>query len=213
VVIPSEGVTFEFQGGMTFPLLSVVKLPIMLTFLDKAMREGRAPTPYEARLLDQMIRASDNNAASSLWNSSGRVAGMNSFLQTIGFQPLDSDEHSWGETLASPAYMATLMSKLFLGEALDEPNRATAMTLLETVADSQNWGAAAGAAPGRVGVKNGWYREKDGAMIHSVAYVIPDQGPPYAIAVFTRGNASPLVGINLIEEFATHVNAAMAARR
>jgi hypothetical protein len=50
-------------------------------------------------------------------------------------------------------------------------------------------------------------------MIHSLAYVVPESGPAYAIAVFTRANYSSLTGINLIEQFATLVNTALAARR
>jgi beta-lactamase class A len=206
-------VTFEFQGGMEFPLLSVAKVQIMLTLLDKARAEGRALTAYESRLLDQMIRASDNNAASSLWMSTGGPLAMNAYLQSAGLQPLPTNKDSWGDTIATPVYMATLMSKLFQAETLDEPNRATARRLLETVADSQNWGITAGVAAAQaLGVKNGWYRDSEGAMIHSLGYVIPDQGPPYAIAVFTRANVSPLAGIKLIEELATLINNAMAAR-
>jgi hypothetical protein len=212
VVIPGRGLTFEYQGELNFPLLSVAKVPIMLTLLDQARNDGRPLTAYETRLLDQMIRASDNSAASTLWKSIGEDDGMNEFLSSTGMAPLESDRYSWGETLASPVYMARLMATLVQGQILDEPGRAQASHLLETVADSQDWGATAGVAGATTGVKNGWYREKDGAMIHSLAYVVHEGRSPYAIAVFTRGNASPLAGIKLIEEFAGLVNAALEAR-
>jgi hypothetical protein len=213
IVVPGAGLTFEFQGDVTYPLLSVAKIPIMLALLDDAMSEGRALTAYENRQLDQMVRASDNAAATALWNAVGRGSGISEYLRTAGMGALETDPYSWGETLASPVYMATLLGKLVQGELLDEPNRALARRLLETVAPSQGWGATAGASGRALGVKNGWFRDREGAMIHSVAYVVPESGPAYTIAVFTRANVSPLAGIRLIEEFATLVNAAMAARR
>jgi hypothetical protein len=211
VIVPGEGLTFEFQGETTFPLLSIAKVPIMLTVLHQTIAEHRQLTFYEAGLIDQMIRTSDNDAASALWETTGAEA-VQAFLKSAGLAPIQADPYAWGDMLASPLYVATLLEKLLQGEILDEPGRAIAMEMLGTVADSQDWGATVGVRAATTGVKNGWYRDGEGAMIHSAAYVVPEGAPAYTIAVFTRDNVSPLAGIKAIEEFATHVNAAMAAR-
>jgi beta-lactamase class A len=214
VLIPGEGVAYQFNGDKASPLMSVAKIPIMLTLMDKAIDEKRELTPYENALLGKMIRQSDNNAADAIWSIIGASTGMNRFLESVGLPALVSHEERWGETLASPMHTSMLVGMLIDGRILNEPMRGKAMTLLGDIDPSQDWGALAGlTVSAQTGIKNGWFPESYGWVLNSTAFVLPSDSPAYVIAVFTTGARRYYDGVALIEQFATAVNSAMAQRR
>lgn len=213
VLVPDDGVAYEFQGEETAPLISVAKVPIMLAYLDRVTEEGRDLTELEEALLDDMITLSDNAAATSLWEAMGGAAAMAAYLETQGIEGVETSEDSWGSTPASPLQMASLMAMLVQGDVLDEASREIAMGLLSSVDPSQDWGALAGTEGLAIesGLKNGWYPESWGWSTNSVAYVVPADQPAYAIAIFTSGWHSMADGIASIETIAELLNEAMLA--
>src|SRR3972149_1267974 len=67
VVVHDRGAVYVGNGDQPFPMASVAKVPIMLTSMDKAIRENRSLTDDELRLMEEMITLSDHDAAVALW--------------------------------------------------------------------------------------------------------------------------------------------------
>lgn len=214
VVVPEEGVAYEFEGDVTSPLLSVAKVPIMTMVLDQAIEDGREPTAAETELLSLMIRHSDNDAAYSLWYSTGGAEAMVALFESLGLGSIVTYADSWGSTLASPLQMASLLAMIVQGDVLGEAGRAAAMDILSLVDPSQAWGALSGTEGLAIetGVKNGWYPEQKGWSLNSLAYVAPEDGAAYTIAIFTQGSAIMSDGIAMIEEIARAINEQMLLR-
>ena len=214
VVVPEEGVAYEFEGDVTSPLLSVAKVPIMMMVLDKAIEDGRELSVAETKLLSLMIRLSDNDAAYSLWYSMGGAEAMVALFESLGLGSIATYPDSWGSTLASPLQMASLLAMIVQGDVLDDVSRATAMDFLSSVDPSQDWGALSGTdgLATETGIKNGWYPEQSGWSLNSLAYVAPDDGAAYAIAIFTQGSTIMSDGIAMIEEIARAINEQMLLR-
>jgi hypothetical protein len=207
VFLPDEGVAYEFRGDSPAPLLSIVKVPIMLTLMDQAIKAGRAVTPEEVDLLDDMIRRSDNIAADQLWFRIGGAAGLSSFLNSVGVTGIQPDPDRWGATRASPIQASMLFGMLVEGKVLDDANRALALTLLTSVDPEQDWGSPAGARnAAETGVKNGWFPEPYGWSLNSLGFVVPEDGSEYVIAIFSSGAEEKDDGIRKVEKFARIVN-------
>ncbi|MCI0783807.1 MAG: serine hydrolase [Chloroflexi bacterium] len=214
VVVPEEGLAYEFEGDVTSPLLSVAKVPIMTMVLGQAIEDGRELTATESELLSLMIQSSDNEAAYSLWYAMGGAEAMVALFESVGLGSITTYADSWGSTLASPLQMASLLAMIVQGDVLDEAARMTAMDVLSAVDPSQAWGALSG-TEGLVtetGVKNGWYPEPSGWSLNSLAYVAPDDGAAYTMAIFTQGSAIMSDGIATIEEIARAINEQMLLR-
>lgn len=215
VLVPAEGVAYEWNGDDRFPLLSVSKVPIMLALMDQATAGDRELSRVELQLLDKMIRESSNDAADSLWRQIGGASRMRSFLASVGLDRIVvPDSSSWGDTTATPLDTAWLLAKLVEGEILNEPMRALALGLMSTVSPWQDWGALAGVlVSGQTGVKNGWYPEREGWQLNSVGFVRPVSTPSYVIAIFGTGYPDMATGIATIERIGVAINAAMAGAR
>jgi hypothetical protein len=214
VVVPEEGVAYEFEGDVTSPLLSVAKVPIMTMVLGQAIEDGRELTETESELLSLMIQFSENDAAYSLWYSTGGAEAMAALFESLGLGSIEAYPDSWGSTLASPLQMANLLAMIVQGDVLDEAARETAINVLSSVDPSQAWGALSGTEglATETGVKNGWYPGPNGWSLNSLAYVVSDDGPAYTIAIFSQGSAIMADGIATIEEIASAINAQMLLR-
>lgn len=211
VVVADGGVAYGFQEDEEYPWLSIAKIPIMLTYLDKVLDEGRTLSTSETALFESMITRSDNGAANELWFSMGGASAVTDFLASIGVAPADTIQDNWGSTQSSPLYTASLLSMLVESEILNDDYRSLAMGLMASVEDGQRWGALAGiSAETHAGIKNGWFHDDDGWILNSVAYVEPESGPSYAIAIFSWGWANMATGISVIEHLAAVVNSELA---
>jgi beta-lactamase class A len=212
VVVPASTAIYTQNADEQVPTASVVKVLIMLTVLDRARQERRPLTDTELALLWPMITESDNDSTSQLWEDIGRGQAVGSYLRSIGVTGFTPDPGtSWGVSFASARAMAIALGKLVSGEILDEPSRALAFRLLESVIAPQRWGVTAGTDPAdQVGVKDGWYPGEEGWRVNSVGVVRPRGRSAYAIAVMTGARASWDEGIATIEEVSQALNAARA---
>ena len=66
------GKTYTYNGGWQVRTASIIKVGIMAAVMDRAQRGGRGLTAWEKGQLWPMITQSDNNAATTLWNSANR---------------------------------------------------------------------------------------------------------------------------------------------
>jgi len=210
VVVPERGAVYVENGDQPFPLASVVKVPILLTAMDKAIREDRALTGYELRLIEKMITLSDNDAAIALWEEVGGVEGVRDYLRSAGLDGFELYDQ-WGASSATAREVALLLDRLTAGELLNEPSRAIAMDLMTRVDTSQRWGVTEGVSSpfGRatIGVKNGWYPDDDGWWVNSAGFVSSTGGPSYTIAILSAEQPSLEYGVWVIERIAYLINA------
>jgi len=142
LVVPSRGVTYAENADEQVPTASVVKVLIMLTLLEQARADKRPVSDSELALLWPMITESDNDSASQLWEDVGRGQAVASYLRGIGIAGFTPDPGtSWGVCLVSARAMALALGGLLDGRILDEPSRALALKLMDSVTPAQRWGA------------------------------------------------------------------------
>jgi beta-lactamase class A len=198
------GRAYGYAGTTQFRTASIVKVDILATLLHKASREGRTLSTSEQRLAAAMIRHSDNDAASTLWRRTGGIAATTQvFGLTSTRQGADGD---WGETSTTAEDQLRLLAHLADPHGA-VPNGAYVLDLMATVADDQNWGVSAAAAPGEhTALKNGWYPTSDGWILNSIGR-ITGAATDLLIAVLTRGHRSYTPGIRAVEGIAARTRA------
>lgn len=204
VYVPAQNRMYQYNAEPEFPIASVVKVPIMLAVMDRAVRKGEAISQLESDLISAMITQSDNDATTELWNMIGGAPAVEDFLRRSGITGATIDRMDWGESAMSAQSAARLMGMLIEGQALDQPHREYALELLTHIDPTQDWGAVTvGQQHGEAGVKNGWYPEYEGWVLASTGYVLPEDGrPAFTIAVFTDGWDSFSTGVGELESIA-----------
>jgi hypothetical protein len=208
VSVPAWNATFVENAGYQYDLLSTAKLPIMLTFLDQL--NGTPVSGPDLDLLDRMIRWSDNNAATALWERVGGAPVVGEYLKSIGVNA-SLNPSNWGAGQIAPADAVAIISHLISGDLLRGSAQLLALRLLETVTPNQTWGLPTGLASGTFsGVKNGWYHESDGWELNSVGFVIPVDGPTFTYAVYSRGWHTMREGIATIEAITSSIDDSIA---
>ncbi len=218
VVIPDRGVIYSANGDALFHAASVVKLPIMLTLMEQAIREGRGLTTDEQALLELMITESENDPAEQLWRELDDGAEVESYLHSLGLAAFDAGEAgNWPGSRVTANELALLMALVAGDEILDEPNRARALDLMSRVVDSQRWGITAGAPSGaQVALKNGWFIFELSDItwwVNSAGVVFPARDRPvYSLAILTDQQDTMREGIETIEGIAVLIHAALLER-
>lgn len=216
VVAPGRRLVYGARSGARLPLASVAKLAIMVTVLDRSIRAHQQLTARELTLLEAMLAHSDNDAASTLWDSVGGAA-VRRYLHSIGltdFEP-GAGVH-WGASVDTAADIARLLAGLADGSILDASHRALALVLMSRVDPSQRWGVTAGLPPGAMlAFKNGWNELSDGEwQLNSAGVVLPGRvDRAYALVVLTQAQPNLQYGLQTIQHLAELVHTSIAASR
>jgi beta-lactamase family protein len=184
-----------------YPAASLAKAMLLVAFLDRIDRDGRALSQRDNFHLDAMIRVSDNDSATAVFHSLGptallalaRRAGMRSFAVGAG----------WSEARVTAADQAIFF--LNLDRLLAPRRRAYARYLLSSVEPQQSWGVPQAARPRwQVFFKGGWRPAGRGQLVHQAALM--ERGPRrVAIAVLTEGNPSEEYGHQTIRGIASRL--------
>jgi beta-lactamase family protein len=169
---------------------SVVKALLLVTYLDDPRVRGRRLKAADHRLIDPMIRRSDNAAATRVLafvgprrvRAAARRAGMRRFVLNPAI---------WGGSRIDASDETRLF--LHIDAQVVPRHRATAMHLLRTVVASQRWGVAR-VRPDGWGLyfKGGW-GSGTGLVDHQIALLRHDVDR-VAIAVLTTGNPDHAYG-------------------
>ena|GEM_PF-5425279 len=200
-----SGVLYSISGTRAFPMYSTVKVPIMLGLLNQVQQQNRAVAEWEDRLLRAMIQRSDNDAASTLLERIGGAKQLERYLQSIGLQHTRIDRSTWGTSTTTAQDMVRLLAKLGDCTILNDKLCHYALELMRDVIPGQRWGVSAGVPGSRsVALKNGWYPEDGAWTINSIGYVKTSQ-KRYAVAIYTRQNATMRYGVDTIESIAAEV--------
>jgi beta-lactamase class A len=185
-VTDERGRTRGFRRSVQYSSASLVKAMLLVAYLDQRQVRHRRLRAGERRLLGPMIRLSDNDAASAVYERVGpgglvrvaRKAGMRNFVPN----PI------WGGCQVTAADQSRLFFRI--RRLIPERHRAYAMSLLRRIVSYERWGIPHGRPPGwRVYFKGGWFKDDDGWRVHQAARL--EEGNRHiSVAVLTRGNPS-----------------------
>ncbi|MGH3828010.1 MAG: hypothetical protein ACRDQX_12705 [Pseudonocardiaceae bacterium] len=189
-VLPSAKVSFEVYDRQANVVLtsqnadqpgaamSVVKLLIALDALDRD--NWAAPDNATQQEIHQMLAASDDQIADSLWTADGGpaiVTRMVSVLGLTGTRP-PADPGEWGDTLITPQDMVTVYR--FITDQLPNPDRDLVLGALSDApriaADGTNqyFGIPDGMPHTTWAIKQGWGTSGSQAVMNSTGLVGAD---------------------------------------
>lgn len=211
VALPDSDLVYTLDGDRPFELVSVGKVPLMLTLISQAEADDRDLTLAELGLIEEMITLSDNAAADAAWDLVGGKRGVETFLEAAGITDARIDAENWGEVQLSASGAAILLASVVDGQVLESTGRDLALAAMSRVAPWQDWGTTTGApVDAYAGLKNGWYPEENGWVVNSLGYVIEPDGRAYTIAVFTFGQRDYYTAASTIESIARQVHFELA---
>jgi beta-lactamase class A len=179
---------------------SIVKVDILATLLDQTDRDGESLSGDEDAVATGMIEQSDNDDATTLWDTVGgapAVAAFDARLRMTQTTP----ELAWGLTLTTARDQIYLLRHVALrNRILPSAARRYELNLMENVVSDQHWGVSAGPPPGvTVALKNGWLPTANAAwQVNSIGYV-HGKGRGYLIALLTNGLDAEGYEIDTIE--------------
>ncbi|HEV7536353.1 MAG TPA: serine hydrolase, partial [Acidimicrobiia bacterium] len=210
-----DSTTGKVQGnadsGVVLRTASIVKVIIGMRLFARAREQHRGLTANEQSDLQQMIRVSDNDAASRLWAALGGPAVIAWVRQVTGVRntapPADPD--SWGFTTTTARDMAVILHDLARARGITAAHRDALLREMRQVTPSQRWGVAAAVHHANPAVKNGWYPDTDQQVWRVLCTGIIDDGPRanrWVIVVTTR------YPVNLGQEYGEETCAGIAAR-
>jgi hypothetical protein len=205
------GCQYDLHPDARIGTASVLKVEIMAGILLRAQNQGRGLTPQEASLVLPMITQSDNNAATSLWQSLGGAPAMTYLDGVFGMGSTTPATPQWGLTSTSARDQVTLLRQVLNGDfgPLAPAYRASALGYMTSVTPSQRWGITAGVPSGwTVANKNGWAPGTNGLWnVNSTGAVYDPAGGSYVVALLSTGWPDEATGITGIET----LNRAVAA--
>lgn len=173
---------------------SVVKVMFMVALLRRPEVRHDALTPAERHLLGPMIKRSDNQAATAIYNRVGERA-LHELARDAGMRHF-STQPVWGLTTITAAGQARFMYRL--ERFIPRRHRGYAIHLLSRIVPSQRWGIPPVAPSGwTLHFKGGW----SGAPSWRVNQVMLLRRPPrrLSLAILTREQPSKGYGERTIE--------------
>jgi len=205
VLDKKTGQKFSYRGTTTYDTASVVKVQVLACLLMTAQDKDRDLTSTELSLAKRMIRLSDNDATTSLFNKLGQNRAVQACDRRLGLTQTKVNS-AWGLTRTTADDQVKLLSQLVsTSSPLDADSRKLAFTLMNHVDKSQDWGVPAAAKPGDVfTVKNGWdTRTSDhGKWVVNSVGRITSSTTDVSVAVLSHGHSSMSAGITVVEKVA-----------
>jgi hypothetical protein len=206
VLDKKTGERYSYRGSERYDTASIVKVQVLACALLRAQDAGRDLSATELSLAKPMIRLSDNNATTALFNRLGKASAVGRCNKRLGLKQTTVNS-SWGLTRTTVNDQVKLLSELVDTEGpLDAGSRKQAFTLMNTVSDAQDWGVPAVAKTGETTtVKNGWdTRSADGGLwaVNTVGRVTSGDDVDVSVAVLSHNNKSMEGGISLVQKVA-----------
>lgn len=181
-----RGRVHGYRRAVSYSSASLVKAMLLVAYLDQRRVRHRRLRSAERRLLGPMIRISDNDAASAIYERVGpgglervaRRAGMRRFVPN----PV------WGGCQVTARDQARFFSRI--RGLIPARHRGYALGLLRRIVSYERWGIPRARPPRwRIYFKGGWFKDDDGWRVHQAALM--EQGNrQIAVAVLTRGSPS-----------------------
>ncbi len=197
-MIDSRGHLSGVREHGRFETASVVKVMMLVAYLQMLESEHRGLDSYDRSLLYPMIHISDNEAASTVFGIVGgdalarvaRASGMSDYAPGIGW---------WAYTDTSAADQARFFAAL--EQLIPRQFYGYARGLLSGIEPSQSWGIPPVARPAwRVFFKTGALPSQ--GLFNEVAR-LERGGVTFTVAVFTDGDPSMAYGEETIQGVAS----------
>ena len=159
---------------------------LLIAYLDQRSVPHRRLRAADRRLLGPMIRVSDNDAATSVYDRVG-PGGLTRVARSAGMRGFEPNP-VWGGCQVTARDQARLFSRI--RALIPERHRGYAMALLRIIVSYERWGIPRARPRGwRVYFKGGWFKDDDGWRVHQAARL--ERGDRHlSIAVLTRGSPS-----------------------
>jgi beta-lactamase class A len=199
------GETYSYRGSESYETASVVKVQVLACLLLKAQDGERDLTAGEKERAGRMIRASDNDATTSLFTQLGGASAVSRSNKKLGLKQTKVNQ-SWGLTRTTAKDQVRLLSQLVNPKGpLNAKSRGIAKDLMSSVNSDQDWGVPAAAVKGEnFTVKNGWLSrstESNHWIINTVGRVSSDDDKTdVSIAVLSHNHADMNGGIAVVEK-------------
>jgi hypothetical protein len=200
-VLTSTGRLAGLRVREHFATASIVKVMMLVAYLQMLDSRHRDLGPADTSLLYPMIHASDNNAASAVLAIVGsgalarlaRESGMSDYAPGVGW---------WAFTQTSAADQARFL--LALPRLIPPRFYSYARYLMSSIEPSQSWGIPPVARPRRwqVFFKTGWLPEEG---VFTEVGRLERPGVTFTIAVLTSGQPSMSYGEQTIEGVASRL--------
>jgi hypothetical protein len=187
---------------------SVVKALLLVAYLDDPRVRRRRLTAADHRLIDPMIRRSDNVAANKVLAYVG-ADRVRRTAARVGMRRFELNPRVWGGSRID----ASDQTRFFLhyDAHVVARHRATAMHPLRTIVPEQRWGIGRVRHDGwRLYFKGGW-GSGTGLVDHQVA-LLTHSGDRVAVAVLTTGNPDHAYGQQTLRGVFARLLRGLAAR-
>jgi beta-lactamase class A len=191
------------SGSQRFATASIVKIDILAALLLQRTQQHTSLTSGERKLATSMVTVSDNDAASSLFQTVGGVQGLKAANVTLGLRET-APAAAWGETTTTASDQIRLLQAITGDQSpLPASARQFVLDLMGNVVDDQAWGVTAAAAPQASGVwvKNGWLLVDGHWLVNSIGRVA-ERSHDWLVAVLSDHHPSLDKGIAVVENAA-----------
>jgi hypothetical protein len=207
VLDKKTGERYAYRGTVAYDTASIVKAQILACMLLHDQDAGHGPTSSEMSVATPMIRLSDNDAATDLFEHVGGSSAVGRCDRRLGLTHTVVNS-AWGLTRTTADDQIKLLSEFVdTASPLRTSSRKTIFTLMSSVDDSQDWGVPSIARSGETAtVKNGWdTRSADGGLwaVNTIGRLTAGDGQVnVSVAVLSHDNRSMSAGVALVQKVA-----------
>lgn len=199
-----EGELFLHRGDVWSYEASIVKVPIALTMLRRAVFEKRELDSTEKELVRASLSYSDNGSTTEIYRrigASGATADGEASTQSLNktYELLGAiktrSQGTWGNNQTWAEDQVKIMR--FIVEDIEWINDSDAEFVLDTMSpqdQSQTWGVGAqlnqeiqGSTVQQVAVKNGWLQDDSGAWHINSVGVVRTEDNTFSVAMLSKG--------------------------
>ncbi len=195
-----SGERFSHNGRFRTQAGSLVKVMILVALIREQRFRGAGLTSSYRRLADQMIRVSDNPAASTLLKAAGGRRALDRLARDLAMARTESAS-AWGRTKTTAPDQVRLMDALLEGPevlGLLPEDRSYVIDLMERVIPSQKWGVGAVPSGVETRVKNGWMPLTPGGWRVNTFGHVKGWERDYTVAILSDGNSSLEAGVGRV---------------
>jgi hypothetical protein len=176
-----------FRGGRSYPSASVVKVMLMVAYLNRRSVRHRRLHRHDRRLMGPMIRRSDNATASAIYTQVGD-GGLRRIAHLAGMRRFSPGGPVWGLSRITARDQVSFM--LRVDRLVPARHRSYALHLLTEIVRRQRWGLPGATPKGwQLHFKGGFVPEAGGWKTHQVA-LLRRGGRRMSVAVLSRFNPS-----------------------
>lgn len=177
--------TFHWEQGQTDQMYtaSTVKIPILVELLH----QNSSLSASRKKLVEGMVRQSNNDDATKLFHEIGGVTALNQMFKRYGMKNSHASNHWWLSTVSSKDYMILLKNIFLQSKHMSASDRNYIISEMIQVNKNQRWGIKGfGDANDNnfVANKNGW--TLSGTWIMNSIGAVEVKGRLYLVSIMSN---------------------------